>query len=134
GDGEPGGEALERLAVHAPARLAVVARTVVVERETRLLERLEVAADRARRDSAQRRQLIDRHAAAARVLDLAEDRPLPDDFRVPRHARIIAGGCRRATLRRTCRATLRRTCRATLRLTGRATFGVPVARPFRLLV
>src|SRR5205085_8619388 len=114
GDGEPGGEALERLPVHAPARLAVVARAVVVEGEPGFLERLEIAANRARGDAAQRRQLVDGHAAAARVLDLAEDRPLLDDFRVPRHARIIAVAAAGRPFGLPAGATLRRTCRATL--------------------
>ena len=34
---------------------------------------------------AERRELVDRDAAAARALDLAQDRPLPDHFRIARH-------------------------------------------------
>ena len=49
--GQAGRQALERLAVHAPPRLAIVVALVVVEREARLFERLQVAADRARRDA-----------------------------------------------------------------------------------
>ena len=49
GHRQPGRQALERLAVDAPARLAVVVRLVVEQRKARFLERLQVAADGPRR-------------------------------------------------------------------------------------
>ena len=85
---QAGRQPLERLAVDAPARPAVVVRSVVEEREARLLERLQIAPDRAGRDVAERRELVDGDAGAARAFDLAQDRPLPDDFRVARHGRF----------------------------------------------
>jgi hypothetical protein len=85
GDREAGTQTLERVAIHLPARAAVVARTIVEEREARFLERLEIAADRAGRHVAERRQLVDRDPGATGALDLAEDRPLANHFRVSRH-------------------------------------------------
>ena len=74
GQREPGREPLERLAVDAPPRPPIVARSIVVEREARFLERLQVAADRARRDAAERREIVDGDARhCARTLDRAED-------------------------------------------------------------
>ena len=87
-DRQAGGQPLERLAVDPPARPAIVVRLVVEEREAGFLERLQIAADRARRDVAQRRELVDRDARAARALDLAQDRPLTDDFGVAGHASL----------------------------------------------
>ena len=64
-------------------------RAIVVEREARFLERLQVAADGARGDAAERSQIVNRDANVARPFHLTEDRPLPDDFGVPRHDRIL---------------------------------------------
>ena len=89
GDGQAGGEALEGLAAHLPPRAAVVMRSIVVERKSRFFERLEVAPNRAGRDIAERRQVVDGDARAARPLDLAQDRPLADDFGVPGHRAIL---------------------------------------------
>ena len=82
---QAGAQALERLAVDDPPRAPVVARPVVVEGEARLFERLQIAADRPGRDAAQGSQIVDADAGRARALDLAQDRPLADDFRVPGH-------------------------------------------------
>ena len=75
------------------ARLINASRGAIVEeRKAGLLERLQITPDRARRHGAQRRELVNGDAAGARVLDLAQDRPLPDDFRVPGHRRILPSG------------------------------------------
>ena len=58
---------------------------VVEQREAGLFQRLQIAPDGPRRDVAERRQFVDRHAGAARPLDLAQDRPLADDFGVAGH-------------------------------------------------
>ena len=70
----------KRLRVEPPP-LRLVFLAFVVDREAGFLERLQVAADRARRDLDGRRELVDRHAHAAR-LDLTQDLPLSDDFSV----------------------------------------------------
>ena len=87
--GEAGRESLERLTVHAPARFSVVVGLVVVEREARFLERLQVAPDRPRGDIAERGQLVDRDAGTARALDLTQDRPLPNHFGIAGHEAIL---------------------------------------------
>ena len=79
-------QAFERLAVQHPPRLPVVARLVVVDGESGFFERLKIAADGARGDVALRGEVVDRDAGGACLLDLAKDRPLPDDFGVSRHA------------------------------------------------
>ena len=86
---QAGGEALERLAVHVPPRPPVVVRSIVVEREAGFLERLQVAADGARGDAAERREIVDGHPGAARAFNLAQDGPLADDLRVPGHGMIL---------------------------------------------
>ena len=92
GHGETGGEPLEGLAVQAPARAPVVARSIVEDRKAGFLERLQVAPDRPRRDVAERRELVDRHAGGARALDLPEDGPLADHLGVSGHAEIVQSG------------------------------------------
>src|SRR5262249_49384127 len=52
-------------------------------------ERLEIPANRASRDAADRRQFVDRDPRRPRPLDFAEHRPLADDFGVSRHTRIV---------------------------------------------
>src|SRR6185436_12228997 len=76
-------------AVQHPPRLPVVARLVVVDGEARLFERLQVAPDRPRGDAALVRKVVDGGAGGARLLDLAQDRPLADHFGVSRHRRIV---------------------------------------------
>src|SRR5262249_23739804 len=82
---ETGRQALEGLAVHAPPRFPVVVGPIVVERKAGFLERLQIAPDRARRHVAQLCQLVDRHASRARVLDLAQNRPLTNHLGISRH-------------------------------------------------
>ena len=76
---------LERLAIQRPPRLAVVSRAVVVDRKTGLLERLQIAPYGAGRDLAPGGEIVNRHTGVTGALDLAQDRPLADDFGVPRH-------------------------------------------------
>ena len=83
---EPGVvQAPERLGLERPVALAVV--DLVEEREPGGLQRLEIAADRPRRDAGARREIVDRQPA--RRFEVAQDRPLPDDFGVARHPRIL---------------------------------------------
>ena len=86
---QAGRQPLERLTVDPPPRLAVVVRLVVEEREARLLERLQIAPDRPGGDDAERRQIVDGDARAARALDLAQNRPLPDDLGVAGHGQNL---------------------------------------------
>src|SRR5207244_3215656 len=80
----------KRLAVDRPARAPIVLRSIVEERKAGFLERLQIASNGAGRHAAQRRQFVNRHADA-RALDLAQDRPLADDFRIPtRHGEAVA--------------------------------------------
>src|SRR5207249_47373 len=65
-DREASRQSLERLTVHEPPRLPVVSLFVVEQGEAGLLECLQVTANRAGRDVAQRRQLVDRHTGSAR--------------------------------------------------------------------
>ena len=51
--------------------------------ETRRLQRLEIAADGARRDAGLSRP--GRRSSAGATIEIAQDRPLPDDFGVARH-------------------------------------------------
>ena len=120
GERETGREALEHLAVDAPACPPIVVGPVVVEREPGFFERLQVAPDRARRDAAARGERINRHPRPARMLDFAQDRPLPDDLGIAGHREILefenlgfedlrkvgsskTGGAREKKLRRWCR-------------------------------
>ena len=85
---QPRGEALERLPVDRPPRPSIVARSDRRRGETRLLRAPEVASDGARRDVAQRREIVDCDAGVTRALDLAQDRPLSNDFRIAWHTRL----------------------------------------------
>ena len=82
---QPSRKPLECLSVHHPSRPPIVARAVVIDRKPRLLERLQIAADRPRRDAAEARQIVDRHAGTPGAFDLFQNRPLTDDFGVARH-------------------------------------------------
>src|SRR5262249_9142678 len=68
-------EMLERPGLELPVLLAVM--DFVEEREAHRLQRLEIAPDRAGRDLRPLREVVDRQAP--RGLELAQDRPLPDD-------------------------------------------------------
>src|SRR5207253_9980280 len=89
GERQPGGEPLERLAIDLPPRPPIVCRPIVEEGKARFLERLQIAADRACRDAAQRGEIVNRDARAPRPLDFAQDRPLADDFGIARHVSIL---------------------------------------------
>ena len=79
-------EAAERALLERPVALAVV--EFVEEREAGVLQRLEIAPDRPRRDAGPRaRSSI---VSAARRLEVAQDRPLADDFSVARQRRSFA--------------------------------------------
>ena len=82
-EGEPGiVEAAERLRLERPVALAVV--EFVEQREPGGLQRLEIAADRPRRDAGARGEVVD--GEPARRFEVAQDRPLADDFGVARHS------------------------------------------------
>ena len=86
---EPGFEAVEHLAVDAPSHAPVVV-ALVVEREAGLLQRREVAPDRAGRDVELVGKRVDRRAVARRF-QRVQHLPLPDDLLVARHRVILAG-------------------------------------------
>ena len=64
-------EALERLTVDAPPRAAVVVGLVVIQREARFLERLQVAADCPRGDAAETGEIVDGDADGTGPFDLS---------------------------------------------------------------
>src|SRR4029078_10842826 len=79
---EPGVvEALEGLGLQRPVLLAVV--DLVVERKPGGLQRFEIAPDRPGRDARPLGEVVD--GQPARRLEVAQDRPLPDDFGITRH-------------------------------------------------
>ena len=77
-------EPLESAMFERPVFFSVVG--FVEQRKACRLQRLEVATDRSRRDAGARRQVVDREPA--RRFEVAQDRPLPDDFGVPRHTGV----------------------------------------------
>jgi hypothetical protein len=87
--GQAGCETFERLTVDAPAGAPVILRSIVEKRKASFLERLEVTPDRPRRDAAERRQIVDGHAARPGLFDLPQDRPLTDHFGVAWHEPIV---------------------------------------------
>src|SRR5206468_2024056 len=87
--GQACGDRTKGLSVDDPARPPVVVRPIVEQRKPRFLERLQIAADGPRRHAALRGKLVDRDPAAARTLDLAEDRPLTDHLGISRHDEIL---------------------------------------------
>ena len=80
GDRQPVLHGAKRLRVEPPP-LGLVFLAFVVDREAGFLQRLQIAADGARRDLDLFGELVNRDAGAPR-LDFAQDLPLPDDFRV----------------------------------------------------
>src|SRR6185503_7355504 len=81
-DREPGFvETTEGALLQRPVLLAVV--HFVEERKAGRLQRLEIAPDGSRGDAGPSGEVVDRDPS--RRLEIAEDRPLADDFSVPRH-------------------------------------------------
>ena len=83
GERKAGLDALEHLAIEAPARAAVVV-TLVEERKPRLLQRRQIAPNRPRRDIHIVRQRLDGDAVSRR-LESVQDFPLANDFLVTGH-------------------------------------------------
>ena len=89
-------EPAERPLLEHPVALAVV--QVVVEREPGGLQRLEIAADGPGRHAGPLRQVVDRQPP--RRLEVAQDRPLADDFGVAGHGSVGSGRKRMLDRRR----------------------------------
>jgi hypothetical protein len=82
---EPGFiETAERAMLERPESFAVV--HLVIQREPGGLERFEIPANRPRTHPRPRRKLVDRHPA--RCLEIAQDRPLANDFGVAGHRSV----------------------------------------------
>ena len=71
GERQPGGEALERLAVDLPPRAPIVSGPIVEERKPRFFERLQIAADRAGRHAAERGEIVDGDAGRPRARSIS---------------------------------------------------------------
>ena len=76
----------ERALLERPVTLAVV--DLVEQRKSCGLKRLEIPADRARRDAGTFGEIVDRHPP--RRFEIAQDRPLPDDFGVAHRQNFTA--------------------------------------------
>src|SRR5262249_8724438 len=88
GDRQAGRQALEGLAVHPPARLAVVGRSIVVEREAGGLQGLEITPDGSSRDLAEAGEPVEGEAPARSPVR-AQVRPLRDALGFPRPLEIL---------------------------------------------
>ena len=88
GEREPGLEALQDLTVEPPPHAAVVV-ALVEQRKAGLLQRGEIAPDRARGDVELVGQRVDRRAVPRR-LERMQHLPLADDFLVARHGSSYA--------------------------------------------